>query len=83
MLFGDRNVDDCRYHALRANVMQLLQAAAFVFMIWLVNWAITNSNERLEALSDTLHPHPRYVESIPDCSTDIFLKVKIFTKIIG
>lgn len=59
----------------------MFQACIFVSIIWLVNWTITTSNEKMESIRNTLHPKANHITHIPDCSEDMYLKrdIKCYT----
>lgn len=61
-------------HSWKANVLQIIQSVFFVVLIWGTDRAITNSNERLEALRDVAHPESKQVGHIPDCKDSMFLR---------
>lgn len=54
--------------------MQIVQSVFFVVLIWGTDRAITNSNERLEALRNVPHPEKVPIKPIPDCEDSLFLR---------
>ena len=65
----------CRLRAWKTNLLQVLQAVLFVFVIWAIDKAITYSRERQPAFSQVHIPSSAAVGSIPDCTQNQYLKV--------
>lgn len=63
-----------RLRAWKTNLLQVLQAVLFVFVIWAVDKAITYSRERMPAFSQVHSPSATAVASIPDCAQNQYLK---------
>ena len=63
-----------RLRAWKTNLLQVLQAVLFVFVIWAVDKAITYSRERMPAFSQVRSPSATAVASIPDCTQNQYLK---------
>ena len=63
-----------RLRAWKTNLLQVLQAVLFVFVIWAVDKAITYSRERMPAFSQVHSPSANAVASIPDCTQNQYLK---------
>lgn len=63
-----------RLRAWKTNLLQVLQAVLFVFVIWAVDKAITYSRERMPAFSQVHSPSATAVASIPDCTQNQYLK---------
>ncbi len=63
-----------RLRAWKTNLLQVLQAVLFVFVIWAVDKAITYSRERMPAFSQVHSPFATAVASIPDCTQNQYLK---------
>ena len=63
-----------RVRAWKTNLLQVLQAVLFVFVIWAVDKAITYSRERMPAFSQVHSPSATAVASIPDCTQNQYLK---------
>lgn len=63
-----------RLRAWKTNLLQVLQAVLFVFVIWAVDKAITYSRERMPAFSQVHSPSANAVASLPDCTQNQYLK---------
>jgi hypothetical protein len=63
-----------RLRAWKTNLLQVLQAVLFVFVIWAVDKAITYSRERMPAFSQVHSPSATAVASIPECTQNQYLK---------
>lgn len=57
----------------RVNLLQLVQAALFMFIIWLIVKALSYSNELSESFTTQRNPKASAIDQIPLCSTNIYL----------
>ena len=64
----------CRLRSWKTNALLLTQAVFFVFLIWAVDKAITNSRQRQPAYQSLEVATPEALTSVPDCINNIFLR---------
>lgn len=63
-----------RLRSWKTNALLLTQAVLFVFLIWGVDKAITNSRQRQPAYQSLEVATPEALTSVPDCINNIFLR---------
>lgn len=59
---------------LRSTLLRLLAPFFFMFLLWLLNLAVQANSVAYDALVNVPAPSVETVASIPDCSTDTFIK---------
>jgi len=58
----------------RATILRLLAPLFFMFLLWLLNIAVTSDNSEISAFVDTPTPETVSYNSIPACASDSFIR---------
>lgn len=58
----------------RATILRLLAPLFFMFLLWLLNIAVTSDNTEISAFVNTPTPEATSYNSIPPCTSDTFIR---------
>ena len=66
-----------RVRSWRLNLFHCIQSVLVIFLIWAINEAVMYSNSQFSGQAEVRSPPSISIPSIPDCSTDYFLRVRL------
>ncbi|CAG9464789.1 unnamed protein product [Pedinophyceae sp. YPF-701] len=63
-----------RSRARQVNVLQLIQAPLFMFVVWVIVRSILQSNRLTPGIQDNPNPPAKPIGGIPDCTSNVYLR---------